>query len=554
MLQHLQVLNLVVVEELALDLGDGMTALTGETGAGKSILVDALALALGARSDKALIRPGCDEAEVNAIFDLSRQPDARAWLEEQALAADDDCILRRVLSRNGRSRAFINGRPVPRQLLRELGERLVEIHGQHEHQRLLRPAVQRELLDAWAGHAALVEAVRARFAEWRHAGRRLEALRQQAGERDQRIDYLRFQLQELEQLAADAEQLDALEREQRRLAGAEELLAATGRLLALLHEEEPAAQDLLGRAALEAERLAAEAAPELAPAVELLESARIQVEEAVALVREFGGGIEPDPARLAEVDGMLGRIHDLARKHRVEPEALPALLEKLREELERLENADQELATLEQEAASAEAAYLAACARLSESRRQAAQALARRLTESMQQLAMEGGRFEIEVTPLPREEGTASGLDRVGFLVATNPGQAPAPLARVASGGELSRLSLAIQVATAGLGEVPTLVFDEVDVGIGGAVAETVGRLLHRLGESRQVFCVTHLAQVAAQANHHLRVVKERRKGTARTRITPLGREERIREIARMVGGSRITRQTLAHAEEMVGS
>ncbi len=552
MLRHLLVRNLVVVEEATLDLNGGMTALTGETGAGKSILVDALALTLGTKADKGAIRTGAEEAEVNAVFDLSDQPSARAWLEEHALLADGDCFLRRVLSRKGRSRAFINGRAVPLRSLQELGERLVAIHGQHAHQGLLRPAVQRTLLDGWAGHRRLLSEVRRRYREWRDLRRRLQALESENEDREGRIDYLRFQLEELATVAEELHRLEELEREQRRLAGAEELLETIGQVRALLTEEEPSAQTLLDRALSEVEQLAAERAPELAPAAELLESARIQLQEAAILVRDFGTSIEPDPERLAQVDRTLARIHDLARKHRVEPADLPETTQRLNAELQHLENADAEMVGLKRAEEAASQAYRAACARLSENRKRAAAALASELTERMQELGMEGGRFEIEVSPLPWEEGSAAGLDRVEFLVATNPGETPAPLARVASGGELSRLSLAIQTATADLGEAATLVFDEVDVGIGGAVAETVGRLLHRLGRSRQVFCVTHLGQVAACADHHLKVMKEKKGERVRTRITPLDEEARVREIARMVGGSRVTRQTLAHAREMV--
>ncbi len=552
MLRHLQVRNLVVVESLSLELEEGMTALTGETGAGKSILVDALALALGGPGDRGMIREGADQAEVTALFDVADLPAARAWLQEQALDEEDDCILRRVLARGGRSRAFVNGRPVPLKRLAELGGLLVEIHGQHEHQRLLRPSVQRELLDAWAGHDELVAAVRRAHRRWRDAGRALETLRAETDEREKRLDYLEFQLAELEPVVREVADLEQLEREQKRLAGAETLLQGADRLLRLLEADESSAQPLLAAALRESTALAGEAAPELAPVAELLESARIQVEEAAAAVRDFAAGIEPDPERLAAVESRLGAVHDLARKHRVAPRDLPALHRELAAERDRLADADASLAALEAEAEAARARYLEACRALGRSRRQAAVRLAERLTGQMQGLAMEGGRFEIAVEPLDEEAGGPAGLERVEFRVATNPGQAPAPLARVASGGELSRLSLAIQVAVTADGDLAALVFDEVDTGIGGGVAETVGALLRRLGERRQVFCVTHLPQVAAQAHHHLRVRKRRLKSGVRTEVEVLEGEERIREIARMSGGRRITPQALEHARALV--
>ncbi|RTZ75223.1 MAG: DNA repair protein RecN [Gammaproteobacteria bacterium] len=552
MLRHIQIRNLVIVQELSLDLPAGMAVLTGETGAGKSILIDALGLALGGKTDRGMIRPGCETAEVSAVFDLEDRPGVADWLDTQELASDGECIVRRVLVREGRSRAFVNGRPVTQQLLRELGEQLVEIHGQHEHQRLLRPAVQRQLLDAWAGHDDLLRKVSEAHARWQEQKARFEQLQAQTEERAQRMDYLQYQIGELERLRPAMESLQSLEQEQKRLANADELGSEVNWLLDLLQEADGAVQAGLSRAALDTGRLTDSLAGELAPAAELLESARIQVEEAVSLLQEFGSRIEHDPQRLAEVDHQLGELHDMARKHRTQAERLPGLLEALQDEFALLENAESSLAGLERELESSRMAYLRACTALGKSRRKAATRLSGKLTASMQELAMEGGRFEIEVGELSEEMGKAHGLDEIRFLVSANPGQPLAPLAKVASGGELSRLSLAIQVATADIGTVPTLIFDEVDVGIGGAVAETVGRLLRELGKRRQVLCVTHLPQVAAQGHAHFQVSKERKQKSTRTRIIPLDEEARIREIARMVGGSRITPQTLAHAREMI--
>jgi DNA repair protein RecN (Recombination protein N) len=552
MLRHIQIRDLAIVEALTLELEPGMTALTGETGAGKSILIDALGLALGTTADRNLVRAGRERAEVTALFELPPEAPALHWLEEQALASDRECILRRVVAREGRSRAFINGRPVTRALLAELGEQLVEIHGQHEHLRLLHPAVLRLVLEAWAGHLALLQPVALKHARWRRAREALERLQAESGERARRLDYLTFQIGELRQLAPLAEELKALEGEQRRLANADELGSELAGLLETLTDGEPSAQGLLTRCTLASERLAGALAPELAPAAQLLESARIQAEEAADLLRSFAAGIEHDPDRLAEVDRRLGELHDAARKHRVEAAQLPALLAELEAEQARLEQAGENLETLETEQKAARQAWLEACEALTKSRRKAATKLAKVITASLQELAMAGGRFEITVEALAEERGAAHGLDNITFLVSANPGQPLAPLSRVASGGELSRLSLAIQVATTSLGSVPTLIFDEVDVGIGGAVAETVGRLLRELGGARQVLCVTHLPQVAARAHHHLKVEKKTGRKSTRTGIQPLSEKERVREIARMVGGSRITPQTLAHAEEMM--
>jgi len=552
MLRHLQIHDLVIVERLELELAPGMSALTGETGAGKSILIDALGLVLGAQADKAMIRAGAERAEVSALFDLDALPQAAAWLAERGLEAEGECVLRRVLVREGRSRAFINGRPATRQLLLELGERLVQIHGQHEHQRLLKSGEQRRLLDAWGGHQKLLQEVAQHHGHWRALDERLERLQRQADDGRRRLDYLAFQIEELRRLAPEADEVESLIEEQKRLANADRLGSELGALVHRLLESDPSLQEELGRLARETETLATELLQEAAPAAELLDSARIQVEEAGALLRDLAVGVEHDPARLAEVERRLGALHDAARKHRVPVEALPQRLAELEAEYQTLDDAEATIETLEKERAEAWQAYLTACGKLRRRRQGAAKRLSRLLTQSMQELAMEGGRFDIEIGERAPEKAARHGLDEVSFLVSANPGQPLAPLAKVASGGELSRLSLAIQVATAHLGEVPTLIFDEVDVGIGGAVAEKVGRLLRQLGEQRQVLCVTHLPQVAGQAHHHYRVRKQRKKNRTYTTIEPLDQAARIEEIARMVGGSRITAESRRHARQLI--
>ncbi|WP_456416226.1 DNA repair protein RecN [Thiolapillus sp.] len=553
MLQHIQVKDLVIVRELSLELGAGMTALTGETGAGKSILIDALGLALGGKADKNMIRSGCDQAEINAEFDLGDAAEIKQWLQDKALDSEGECIVRRILVRQGRSRAFINNRPVPAALLAELGSKLVSIHGQHQHQLLMKPSAQRDLLDAYAGHGALVAKMRQVYQEYRRKQQQLQELQHQSLDRAQRLDYLQFQTDELRQLQLLTGELDELAAKQRQLAHADQLGSDLAALIQQLFDDEQGTQPGLARACVRLEQLVG-LDKQLQPAAELLDSARIQVEEAASLLQDSASRIESNPQLLEEIDQRLGEIHELARKHRIPAKALPELLDKLCAEMEALENADITLAQREQEVRDLEKATHAAAEKLGKSRSKAAARLEKTITESMQQLGLKGGVFTVDIAPLPEARISASGADQVTFLVSTNPGQPLAPLVQVASGGELSRISLAIQVATANCSQIPTMIFDEVDAGIGGATAETVGKLLRRLGTQSQVLCVTHLPQVASQADRHLQVSKNTKGKTTETRIIPLDEKQRIEEIARMLGGVNITKQSLAHAREMVRS
>ena len=536
MLTHILIQDLAIVSRLELDLGPGLSALTGETGAGKSILIDALGLALGDKAEAGVIRAGEDRAEVVASFDLTACPAARDWLSAQSLDDDGDCIVRRLIVREGRSRAFVNGRPASGSQLRDLGDLLVDIHGQHAHQSLLRPNDQRTLLDAYGGHPDLAAACAAAFRDLRGLERRLADLETAGSERAERIDLLRFQVED---------------REQRRLSNLGRLQDTTARVLALLAECEPSVEDQLRAAAHDLADLTA-VDPGLVEAGELLETAAIHAHEAASALRHYLDGLDLDPSALAAVETRLAQVHDLARKYRCFAEQLPELLEGRRGELRSLENADQDLDSLRAERSAARERFDLAAARLSTARTTAAGRLGATVTAAMQELGMAGGRFAVQLEPLGAAAAGAGGAERVEFLVSANPGQPLQPLARVASGGELSRISLAIQVATAEVGTVPTLVFDEVDVGIGGGVAEIVGRLLRRLGESRQVLCVTHLPQVAAQAHHQLGVRKESCDGSTHTRIESLSEEARLEEIARMLGGTEITRRTREHAREML--
>ncbi|MBK1701680.1 DNA repair protein RecN [Thiococcus pfennigii] len=553
MLSHLLIKDLAIVSTLEVELAGGMTALTGETGAGKSILIDALGLALGDRADPTMIRAGGERAEVVATFDLAACPAARAWLAEQALDDEDSCIVRRLLVREGRSRAFINGRAATAAQLGELGERLVDIHGQHAHQSLLRPAAQRTLLDDYGGHRDLAEQVAAAQRRWRGLAEQLHALQTAGAERAERLERLREQVEELAALALGDGELDELDREQRRLGSLGRLQETSAALLLRLSEGEPALGDELRHAAVALAELCAIDA-RLEETRELLESAAIQVAEAAANLRQYLDGLDVDPATVEAIEARLGQIHDLARKYRVFPQQLPETLDGWRGDLAALEDSEVRLEAIAEECSKARATFLALAERLSEARAAAAERLAATVSEAMQALGMAGGRFAVEVTRLAAEAGGAFGLDRVEFLVSANPGQPLQPLAKVASGGELSRISLAIQVAAAECAGVPILVFDEVDVGIGGGVAEVVGRLLRRLGAARQVLCVTHLPQVAAQAHRQLQVRKHSRRGQTFTDIAALDPDARVEEVARMLGGAEITDKTRAHAQEMLES
>ncbi len=551
MLTQIVVKDLVIVSHLELEFGPGMTALTGETGAGKSILIDALGLALGERADAAMVRAGSDKAEVSASFDLGQCLQARAWLAEQGLDDEDDGVIRRILPGSGRSRAFVNGRAISGGQLKALGERLVDIHGQHAHQSLLRATAQRELLDGYANHGALRATLAQVYRHLRDCDERWQRLTAEHEQRSARLDLLRFQLTELDDVALHNGELEQLDADQRRLANQERLQDTSARILQLIYDGESAVHDQLSRASSDLADLGAIDA-RLAPGVELLEGAALQIEEAASNLRQYLDALELDPAQLQEVEERLSRIHEMARKYRVLPVQLPGLHQELQQEYARLEQADADLGALAAERDQARTRYLDTAQELSASRRVAAERLAATVTASMQELGMAGGLFAIDLQPQDIALAAAHGLDQMSFLVSANPGQPPQPLAKVASGGELSRISLAIQVATADCISIPVLVFDEVDVGIGGGVAEIVGRQLRKLGEERQVLCVTHLPQVAAQAHQQLRVRKYTEAGQTFAEITSLTAAERIEEIARMLGGTDITATTRAHAEEML--
>ncbi|TVO75910.1 DNA repair protein RecN [Sedimenticola selenatireducens] len=551
MLQQINIKDLAIVSRLEVTLHPGMTVLTGETGAGKSILVDALGLILGDRADNGMIRTGCERAEITAIFDTQTLPTVKNWLVENALDDDGQCIMRRVLMKNGSSRAYINGTPAPLKSLQELGEQLVDIHGQHAHQSLLRRNHQRQLLDEFAAHGPLCHQTASSFQAWHETEQKFTTLKDQAKERGDRIDLLRYQLTELTHLRLGENELEEITQEHTLLSNSGRIIEQCNAALSYLDDDEQAALSLISRAHHDLLEFAA-LDKGLNEACELLDSAAIQVSEALSALRHYADNLELDPNRLDYLDRRLREIHDIARKYRCKPEELHELVQQLQIELDALDNADSHLADLEQQVNQLRQTYLEQAKALTQSRLKAAKKLSQQVSQGMLSLGMPHGRLVVEVETLTADKASAQGLDRIEFLVTANPGHPPRPLAKVASGGELSRISLAIQVATASCTQVPTLIFDEVDVGIGGGTAEIVGRMLRELGTKQQVLSVTHLPQVASQGNHHLRVEKETQGDGIHTALAELAGDARIEEIARMLGGVEITAQTLAHAREMV--
>jgi DNA repair protein RecN (Recombination protein N) len=552
MLNQIYIRNFAIIDALELEFRSGMTVLTGETGAGKSILVDALGLVLGDRADSDVVRHGEERAEISAEFNIDTLPAVLDWLKENDLDEENSCTLRRVVSNEGRSKCYINGRPSSLQLIKELGEMLVDIHGQHQHQSLLKADIQRQLLDDYCGNQKLADETRALQQRWKNTLDELEQLSQSNRDRDARLDLLRYHLQELDGLALEPNEFQSLEEEQRRLAHGGRLLEQCASALNTLYDsEEVSAQGILDRSLNDLEELR-DIDPRLSNICILLNEASIQIQEASNELRHYVEQLEIDPERLQWVEQRLGAIHDLARKHHAEPEALLQLQQSFSDELNRLENADIELGQLQKQLDELHQQYQTTAKKLSQARAKGAKKLSAAVTEIIRQLGMPAGEFAI--TLLPREEQTPHrhGLENISFEVAANPGQPSRPLNKVASGGELSRISLAIQVLLANNQKIPTLIFDEVDTGIGGAVAETVGRQLRTLGVSHQVMCVTHLPQVAALGHHHLQVSKSIEGKSTRTKIQVLSNDQRQEEIARMLGGMEITQQTRAHAKEMI--
>jgi len=551
MLTHIHIWNFAIVEKLDLEIEAGLTVLTGETGAGKSILLDALNLALGDRADTSVIRHGADKAEISVTFSTHNVPEAEAWLQEHELASENECIIRRTISTSGPSRAFINGKPAPIQMLRELGEMLVDLHGQHEHQSLLKREVQRQLLDDFAGHQPLLSQLRDCYRQWQQLKAEVDELIKAGNARDDRLELLRFQVNELEALGLGETEPAELDQEHKRLANASNLLETSERVSQILQDNDDTnIRQLLSQCATDLQQLA-DTDERLKTIAELLDTALIQVSEAGSELHHYLDSMELDPQRLDWVEQRLSDIHSLARKHHVTADELPGVLPQLQQELSELESADVRVGQLQQDLERATTEYQKLAAQLSKGRHKAAGQLAEQVTQSMQTLGMEGGRFEAQLETR-QEDFSPNGLERVEFIVSANPGQPLKALTKVASGGELSRISLAIQVITAKDTRIPTLIFDEVDVGIGGRVAEIVGLQLRELADHRQVICVTHLPQVAALGQHHFQVSKRAASDITISEIIELSAEQRIDEVARMLGGIEITEQTLSHAREML--
>lgn len=551
MLLTLHVKDFVIVDQLQLEFSPGFTVLTGETGAGKSIILDALGLLLGDRAEIAQIREGADRAEISASLDIHRQPDLQAWLHDNALSGDDgELLIRRLIDRSGRSRGFINGQQATQAQLKALGEYLVDIHGQHAHQSLVRPDTQRGLLDAYAGATQLARDVRAAWQDWQQARKAREDAEKRLRESEVERERLTWQIGELSELNLQADEWPQLNQQHSRLANAAELAQSAQSAVDVLSDMDGNCLSLLSQVQNRLGKLSG-FDTRLAESLALLDSVDAELREVVYSLRDYGSSFDDDPQQLVEVEARIDALMGMARKYRCQPEDLPKKLQDWQAQLAALEAAtDQDALAVAESAALAR--YRAQAESLSGKRRQAASELSARISTEMQRLAMEGARFAIELSAA--SEPTAHGLETIEYLVAANQGSTLRPLAKVASGGELSRISLAMQVVISQVASVPTLIFDEVDVGIGGRVAEVVGKLLKQLGERYQVLCVTHLPQVASCGDQHWRVSKSSNAGRTVSRIAPLDAEGRVLEIARMLGGEDITATTRQHASEMLAS
>lgn len=556
MLKHLYIRNFAIIDELELDFNSGLTALTGETGAGKSILLGALNLVLGDRADNDTIKQGEEFAEIVAEFDIQQLDFISSWLVSQELNTENECILRRRISKDGRSRAYINSTPVNLQLIREVSEMLIDIHGQHEHQSIMKSNVQRQLLDDYANHSPLLESVSNLYVELKLVEEQLQRLQQTSSEQNDRLDLLRFQTSELDDLALEDNEYENLSGQHKRMANAEKIHTTVEQAILKLSEDDSSnVQSALSHTLHSLDDLK-DIDENLNSVAELLQESLVQVDESVSLLLNYRDNTDLDPAQLAKVEDRIQHILDLSRKHRVEPDTLQILHAKLQQELDDIDHVDERLDELSQQQKQLEEKYLSACNKLTSSRKKAAKQLDKSISESMQTLGMTGGKFEIDISSSDNKR-SVHGLDQIIYTVSANAGQACKPISRVASGGELARISLAIQMIIANNSKIPSLIFDEVDSGVGGGIAEIVGQHLRTLGSStkgkaNQVICITHLPQVASQAHNHLRVEKATKNKQTTSRVVSLNKEQRRNEIARMLSGVEITEQSLAHADEMI--
>ncbi|WP_049294115.1 DNA repair protein RecN [Franconibacter helveticus] len=553
MLAQLTISNFAIVRELEIDFHAGMTAITGETGAGKSIAIDALGLCLGGRAEADMVRQGASRADLCARFSLKDTPAALRWLEENQLEDGSECLLRRVISNDGRSRGFINGTAVPLSQLRELGQLLIQIHGQHAHQLLLKPEHQKTLLDGYAGETTLTQQMAAAYRQWHQSCRDLALHQQLSQERAARAELLHYQLKELNDFNPQAGEFEQIDEEYKRLANSGQLLSTSQQALHLLADGEDAnlQSQLYSIRNLVTDLIGMD--DKLSGVLDMLEEAAIQITEASDELRHYCDRLDLDPNRLYELEQRISRQINLARKHHISPEELPAFHQKLLDEQQQLDDQADCLETLTLAVNNHHQQAMKVARQLHESRVAYARELSGLITDSMHSLSMPHGKLTIDVA-FEENHLTAEGADRIDFRVSTNPGQPLQPLAKVASGGELSRIALAIQVITARKMETPALIFDEVDVGISGPTAAVVGKLLRQLGESTQVMCVTHLPQVAGCGHHHFFVSKETDGAMTETHMQPLDKRARLQELARLLGGSEVTRNTLANAKELLAA
>ncbi len=548
MITQLFIRNFVLVEALDLSLSRGMITITGETGAGKSILLDAIGLALGDRANASLVRPGAKRAEVTLEFDIDGDEDVNNWLADKELDEDGQCHIRRTINPDGRSRAYINSHPVTVQWLKELGERLIDIHGQHAHQSIMHGSVQRELLDAYVDNSSLLKELVTKYRAWQILEEQLIALTTSSQERDSQLELLHYQLEELNNANLQENEWDLLDADLKQLANSGELRNTCGSAMAFIDSEAVRELDSITaqlNTAVELDEL-------LKNSLSCFETASIQLQEASGELRHYLDNLEDDPEKLQQVETRISALHGLARKHHIAPDRLIELRNTISNKVQALENQTATLGTLEQDIASAKADYLTLAKKIGKKRQTGAKKLASAITTNMQKLGMPEGVFEIALNQLEEQQFGASGLERVEFKVSANPGQAIMPMTKVASGGELSRISLAIQVINASRNRIGTYIFDEVDVGVGGSIAEVIGQTLRQVGDNRQVLCVTHSPQVAALGHQHLKVEKFIANKMTNTTVALLDENTRLEEVARMLAGSEITDSARKNARDLI--
>ena len=551
MLIHLSVDNFAIASHLEMEFAGGMSVITGETGAGKSIMLDALGLALGDRADANVVRAGTERSDIHATFDISGIPEALQWLKQRDLYDGEECLLRRIVTKEGRSRGYINGRPATLQDLKTLGNLLIDIHSQHAHQSLLKKEQQRRLLDEFAGLSKLCCDVKQTAQDYQHIAQRFDTLQTNRNEQTARAQLLGYQVEELDSLDITEEELSALEQEQKQRANGEQVLEASQHALALCKEGEINVVNILHQALKSLAEIPSKS-KQLEEAEQLLNSALIQTEEASSEIEHHIDSFDIDPERLQTVEYRLNQVYEIARKHRIKPQQLPSLHQELAGELQAIAGSDEELEQLQKQLTEQNEQYQLLAEKLSKKRKAAATKLQKQVDKQLAELSMANCQFKISLEQRDQSKPHPQGREDIQFLVSTNPGQEPQPLSKTASGGELSRISLAIQVVTAQTSAIPTMVFDEVDVGIGGAIAEVVGNLLQKLGDKGQVLCVTHQPQVASKGRTHLFVSKHSTKKTVSTTLQILEGQQKVEEIARMLGGIAITDQSRAHAKEML--